>query len=77
MLQIQVTGHQWWWEFRYPDLGIITANELHIPVGQQIDVSDRWAIVAYVRALQLSRNATLDDVPADVRPTLTGQTTGD
>jgi cytochrome c oxidase subunit II len=26
-------GHQYWWEFRYPKLGIVTANELHIPVG--------------------------------------------
>ena len=25
-------GHQFWWEFRYPKLGIVTANELHIPV---------------------------------------------
>lgn len=38
--------------------------------GPQIGVSDRWAIVAYVRALQRSSEATLDDVPADVRPTL-------
>ena len=35
---IEAIGHQWWWEFRYPDLGIVTANELHIPVGEQIDV---------------------------------------
>jgi len=27
-----VVGHQWWWEIRYPDLGIVTANELHVPV---------------------------------------------
>jgi len=38
--------------------------------GPQIPVDDRWAIVAYVRALQLSRNASIDDVPADVRTTL-------
>ena len=29
-------GHQWWWEFRYPDLNITTANEVHIPVGQTV-----------------------------------------
>jgi mono/diheme cytochrome c family protein len=34
---------------------------------------DRWAIVAYVRALQLSQNATLDDVPADERQRLTAE----
>jgi len=33
----------------------------------QIPVRDRWAIVAYVRALQLSRNAKMSDLPADVR----------
>ena len=38
--------------------------------GPQIPVADRWAIVSWVRALQLSRNATIDDVPADVRATL-------
>jgi hypothetical protein len=32
-LQITVVGHQWWWEIRYPDLGIITANELHVPAS--------------------------------------------
>ncbi|MCX5659448.1 MAG: cytochrome c [Planctomycetota bacterium] len=35
--------------------------------GSQIDVKDRWAVVAYVRALQRSQNATLDDVPSDQR----------
>ncbi|MCY4158109.1 MAG: cytochrome c [Bacteroidetes bacterium] len=33
--------------------------------AQQIPVADRWAIVAYVRALQRSQNATADDLPAD------------
>ena len=35
-LRVEVIGHQWWWEFRYPDLGIVTANELHVPVGQPV-----------------------------------------
>jgi hypothetical protein len=35
--------------------------------ASRIDVADRWAIVAYIRALQLSQNAPLDDVPADQR----------
>jgi len=30
---VHVVGHQWWWEFQYPDLGIVTANELHVPVS--------------------------------------------
>ena len=32
-LDVIVIGHQYWWEFRYPKLGIVTANELHIPVS--------------------------------------------
>ena len=30
-LKVKVIGHQWWWEFQYPDLGITTANEVHLP----------------------------------------------
>lgn len=39
-LQVTVIGHQWWWEFRYPDITgpdgreLVTANELHLPAGQ-------------------------------------------
>src|ERR1700736_2900568 len=32
-LEVTVIGHQFWWEFRYPTLGVVTANELHIPVS--------------------------------------------
>jgi cytochrome c oxidase subunit 2 len=32
-LDVTVVGHQFWWEFRYPALGIVTANELHVPVS--------------------------------------------
>ena len=39
---------------------------------QQISPHDRWAIVAYIRALQLSRNASLIDVPPDKRAELDG-----
>jgi hypothetical protein len=38
--------------------------------GHQIQPRDRWAIVAYIRALQLSQGATLDDVPASERRAL-------
>jgi mono/diheme cytochrome c family protein len=38
--------------------------------GSQVPVEDRWAIVAYVRALQRSQNATVDDVPPDIRAQL-------
>jgi len=32
-LDVTVIGHQFWWEFRYPKLGIVTANELHVPLS--------------------------------------------
>ena len=35
-LVVEVVGHQWWWEVRYPDEGVITANEIHIPVGRPV-----------------------------------------
>ena len=38
-LNLHIVGHRWWWEFDYPDLGIATANELHIPVGTTVQVS--------------------------------------
>ena len=39
-------------------------------LADRIDYEDRWAIAAYVRALQLSQNATLEDVPARKRSDL-------
>ncbi len=38
--------------------------------GPQIPVADRWAIVAYVKALQLSQDARIEDVPPELRPDL-------
>jgi cytochrome c oxidase subunit II len=32
-LDVIAIGHQFWWEFRYPKLGVVTANELHVPVS--------------------------------------------
>lgn len=35
-LTIEIVGHQWWWEVRYPESGVITANEVIIPVGETV-----------------------------------------
>src|SRR5580700_4517862 len=32
-VEVIAIGHQFWWEFRYPSLGVVTANELHVPVS--------------------------------------------
>jgi cytochrome c oxidase subunit II len=34
-IEVIAVGHQFWWEFRYPKLGVLTANELHIPVSER------------------------------------------
>ncbi|HYR63399.1 MAG TPA: cytochrome c oxidase subunit II [Actinomycetota bacterium] len=36
-LSVRVVGHLWWWEARYPN-GAVTANEIHIPVGEPVRV---------------------------------------
>jgi cytochrome c oxidase subunit 2 len=36
-VQIEVIGHQWWWEFRYPQYGVSTANELYLPLGRPVN----------------------------------------
>jgi cytochrome c oxidase subunit 2 len=35
---VRVIGHQWWWEFQYPDAHVVTADELHIPVNTVVRV---------------------------------------
>jgi cytochrome c oxidase subunit 2 len=63
--RLQVIGHQWWWEYRYPDLGVITANELHVPVGTPltIDLESRDVIHSfYVPRFGMMR----DTVPGKV-----------
>ena len=34
-IQVVAIGHQFWWEYRYPALGVVTANELHVPVSDE------------------------------------------
>lgn len=37
-LTVRIVGHRWWWEIEYPELGIKTANELHLPVAQKVNL---------------------------------------
>ncbi len=53
---IRIIAHQWWWDMRYPDSDVITANELHIPVGKRLlmeiesaDVIHSWWVPALGR----------------------------
>ena len=36
-LDVVVVGHQYWWEYQYPGFGVVTANELHVPVSDPAD----------------------------------------
>lgn len=38
-ITINVIGHQWWWEVVYPNAGVVTANEIHVPVGQPVRIN--------------------------------------
>jgi cytochrome c oxidase subunit 2 len=46
-LQVEVIGHQWWWEFRYPEYNITTANELYIPLGRTVNFALKTADVLH------------------------------
>ena len=46
-LEVEVIGHQWWWEFRYPQYDIVTANELYIPVGRTVSFALKTADVLH------------------------------
>lgn len=46
-LRIEVTGHRWWWEVRYPEAGIVLSDELHLPVGRLVELHLRSADVIH------------------------------
>ena len=41
-VDVTVIGHQWWWEIAYPGLGVVTANELHVPVSDPKSPTPTW-----------------------------------
>jgi cytochrome c oxidase subunit II len=61
-LTVRVTGHQWWWEVRYPGTPVVTANEIHIPVRTPVRVEVGTADVIHSFWVpQLNR--TIDTIP--------------
>ena len=46
-MNIDVIGHQWWWEFRYAEYGVTTANEIYLPVGRTVNFRLRSADVIH------------------------------
>ena len=47
IVNLNVTAHQWWWEFEYPGQGVVTGNEVHVPVGRTIRVQVESADVIH------------------------------
>ena len=39
VLEVEAIGHRWWFEFRYPAQEVVTANEMHIPIGRPVNVA--------------------------------------
>ncbi len=37
-LVVEAVAHQWWWEFRYPEYGIVTANEMFLPENRPVSI---------------------------------------
>src|SRR5437868_10440269 len=59
-LTLEVVGHQWWWEVRYPDQHISTANEIHVPAGQTVLI--HLTSVDVIHSLWVPRLAGKTDV---------------
>lgn len=61
-LQVEVTGHRWWWQVRYPSGEVITANEFYLPLNQPVDVQLTTADV--IHSFWIPRlNGKIDLVP--------------
>ena len=77
---IEVVGHDWWWEVRYPN-GAVTANEIHIPVGEPVEVElttadvihSFWVPRLQVKTDQIPGETTHSWLEADEPGTYRGQ----
>ena len=66
-LVVNVTGHQWWWEFGYPGQNLITANELHVPADTPVKVNLRSDDV--IHSFWIPKLAGKQDaIPTNVTP---------
>src|ERR687885_54796 len=72
-LHVTVIGHQWWWEFQYPDYKFVTANELHIPANRDIELTLQSADV--IHSFWLPRLSGKTDVVPGHSNILTFKTT--
>lgn len=79
-LTIEVIGHDWWWEARYPN-GAVTANEIHIPVGEPVElelttadvIHSFWVPELQVKTDQIPGQTNRQWLEADEPGTFRGQ----
>ncbi|NRA63496.1 MAG: cytochrome c oxidase subunit II [Pseudobacteriovorax sp.] len=64
-LVIEAIGHQWWWEFRYPEYGIVTANEMYVPEQRPVTIKLKSADV--IHSFWIPRwGGKVDNIPGEV-----------
>ncbi|MDQ3224850.1 MAG: cytochrome c oxidase subunit II [Gemmatimonadota bacterium] len=76
-LTIEVVGHQWWWEFRYPEYNLTTANEFNVPLGRTVSL--RMGSSDVIHSFWLPQLAAKRDVFAnrETRMWFTAEVAGD
>jgi len=57
-IEVIAIGHQFWWEYRYPALGVVTANELHVPLSD-----DNHPTPTFIQLLSRIRSQLLGSSP--------------
>jgi cytochrome c oxidase subunit 2 len=57
---LEITGHQWWWEAKYPNSGVVTSNQIYIPTGKKLllklnsaDVIHSWWVPELGRKMDM------------------------
>jgi cytochrome c oxidase subunit 2 len=70
-LTIRVIGHDWWWEVRYPERHVVTANEIHIPTNTRVTVVGTTADVIHSFWVP-ELNKKIDLVPGNTNRVLLG-----
>ena len=72
-MTVDATGHQWWWEFRYPGAKAVTADELHIPVRTRVNLVATTADVIHSFWVPELTEDRRDPGPAESDPPLREQ----
>lgn len=61
-VNVTVIGHQFWWEVRYDDYGIVTANELHMPTGKPVEITLKGDVTDVIHSFWIPPLAGKQDI---------------